>query len=103
MAQAAGVVAEAKLDSASLALRLAGEEGLRALISSWPEADRHRLTYGPRPADSAGTGGVQASKFPDYKRIASLPGGEEILLRYDASGVIPRHKRPDLSASRRNC
>ena len=94
VAQAAGVVAEAKLDSASLALRLAGEEGLRALISSWPEADRHRLTYGPRPADSAGTGGVQASKFPDYKRIASLPGGEEILLRYDASGVIPRHKRP---------
>jgi len=92
--------AETRLGSAATALRLGGEEGLQALLAEWPGKERLRLSCEPVSTDGAGPSPApNRDAAPDgenggsvYSRIATLPGGVRVLLRYDTADLVPRHR-----------
>lgn len=90
----AGVIAEARLEAASMAAEVGGTDRLSGLLAAWPEEERGRMSFKPVIAVSAGTDVVEVSKYPDYTRIVPLPDGDRLLLRYDATDVVHRRKKP---------
>jgi len=90
--------AEVRLGAAATALRLNGEDGLRALLASWPEAERAHLTWAPA-ADNAPAPPAEAGAVPDamlFTKAATLPDGTARVLRYDGSDALPRRPKPGL-------
>ena len=92
--QVVEALAESRLDGASLAVRLGGEGRLDAFLASWPEEDRLRLTREPASGNSSEAASAGVSKYPDYFRSVVLPDGGSIVLRYNASDVLPGRDRP---------
>jgi len=86
--------AEVRLGSAATALRLNGEDGLRAVLASWPEEERANLTWTRAAGDAPAPAGDDG--FAIFTREETLPDGAAYVLRYDGTDALPQRPKPGL-------